>query len=166
MEKLRSLTFIACYLGIAISMLDIITPCDKLKKQIRFIFSMVFIIAIATPLLDGGIDFEVPTIEKIENSEEYIAVTNTYNQSLANSFKQNIENNLKEKLKVNRINPKEILLVVNIDEDNCISISEVNLVLLVQDKSNREKAVNIIKNEIGDLPVNITFSEDDNEQQN
>ena len=121
---------------------------------------MVFIIAIATPLLDGGIDFEVPTIEKIENSEEYIAVTNTYNQSLANSFKQNIENNLKEKLKVNSINPKEILLVVNIDEDNCISISEVNLVLLVQDKSNREKAVNIIKNEIGDLPVNITFSED------
>ena len=163
MNTLRNVTFIACYLGIAISMLDIITPSEKLKKQVRFIFSMVLIIAIATPLLKGDIKFDIPTIESIENSEEYLAVTKTYTESLANNFKVSIEKNLKEKLEINDISAQEVSLIVNIDEDDCISITEADVVLAVSETNLEAKTISVVQNEIGNTKVKISYAEGNNE---
>lgn len=166
MGALRSITLIACFLGIAISMFDIVTPSEKLKKQIRFIFSLVFIIAIITPILNGNVNFEIPTVEKIENSEEYIAVTKAYNESLANIFKTNIEKNLKEKLSVNNINAKNVSLIVNIDEKDSISISEADVVLAVSQMDLEDKAISVVQNEIGNTKVKVSYSEVKDEQKN
>ena len=57
MDTIKGITFMACFLGIAISMLDIVTPSDKLRKQVRFIFSLVFVIAITT-ILNSKVDFK------------------------------------------------------------------------------------------------------------
>ena len=50
---IRNVTIIAGYIGIAISILDFFTPSEKLRKQIKLIFSLVFLIAIASPILKG-----------------------------------------------------------------------------------------------------------------
>jgi len=159
MNLIRNITFIACYLGIAISILDIMTPSEKLKKQVRLIFSLVFLIAIATPILKGDIKLDIPTIEPIEQSDEYLAVENTFNESLATNFKNNIEQVLKQKLDISKINTKEISAIINKDDNNCISISEVKIVLAVQDESFNKKITEIIQNEIGNVPVTIKSAE-------
>jgi len=160
METLRNVTFIACYLGIAISILDIMTPSDKLKKQVRLIFSLVFIVAIATPIIKGEVSFEIPTIEPIEQSEEYLAVANTFNESLASNFKKNIELALQQKLEINKINAKEISAIINIEENNCISISEVDIVLAVQDENMKDEITKIVQNEIGNITVKVNVAEE------
>lgn len=160
MDTIRNVVFIACFLGIGISMLDIMTPSDKLKKQVRFIFSLVFIIAIATPILKGDINLNVPTIAKVEESDEYQKVISTFNENLKANFKKNIENELLQKLEINNINAKEISANINIDESTCININEVNIVLAVKDSDSSEKVKQIVQNEIGNVPVNTTVEED------
>ncbi len=166
MDTLKAITLIACFLGIAISMLDIITPSEKLKKQIRFIFSLVFIIAITSSILNSEIDFEIPTSKDIEQSEQYQAVMKTYTQNLADNFKTNIEKNLEEKLKINHIGAKKVSLNVDIDGNECISIKGANVVLAKTDKNVSSKVKSVIENEIGSIQVNITYTEENDEQSN
>ncbi len=164
MEALRSISLIACFVGIAISMLDIMNYSQKLKKQITLVFSMVFLISILSPIVKGDVSFEIPTIEDIENSEEYLSVMETYNKNLAETFKAGIESNLKEKLAVNNIEVKEVSLDIEVDKENVISIANVNVTLPNKNKSNKDKAFKIVKNQIGDTPVEINFMEDSDEK--
>lgn len=166
MSTLKAITFIACFLGIAISMLDIITPSEKLRKQIRFIFSLVFIIAITSSILNSEIDFDIPSSKDIEQSEQYQSVMKTYTQSLANNFKTNIEKNLQEKLKINNIGAEKVSLNVDIDENDCISIIGADVVLTKSEKDEYSKVISVIQNEIGSTKVNITYAEDNNEESN
>lgn len=160
MEVFRNITFIACFISIAISMFDMITPEGKFKKQIRLIFALVFIIAIMNPLLHGHIDFSLDDKIDIRETSEYLMVTDTFYNSLAEKYSNNIEHVLNEKLLINEIKAKEILVNVNINEDNCIDINEVKIVLAIESKEETEKVQKIIKNEIGNYPVEITFTED------
>ncbi len=166
MDTLKAITLIACFLGIAISMLDIITPSEKLKKQIRFIFSLVFIIAITSSILNSEIDFDIPSSKDIEQSEQYQAVMKTYTQNLADNFKTNIEKNLEEKLRINNIGAKKVSLKVDIDDNECISITGADVVLTKTDKNVSSKVKTVIQNEIGSTQVNITYTEDNDEQSN
>ena len=102
-----------------------------------------------TKLLRGNISLELPTIQPVHESDEYMEVENTFNESLEFYFKKNIKQALTQKLEVNGLSPKEISVIVNKDENNCISISEVKIVLAVQDEKLIQKAREIIKNELG-----------------
>lgn len=160
MNLIRNVTIIACYIGIAISILDFLTPSEKLRKQIKLIFSLVFLIAIASPILKGNISLELPAIQPVHESDEYMEVENTFNESLEFYFKKNIKQALTQKLEVNGLSPKEISVIVNKDENNCISISEVKIVLAVQDEKLIQKAREIIQNELGNVAVDVSEMEE------
>ena len=163
METLRIIAFLACFLSVAISMLDIIRPDGKFKKQVRLIFSLVFLISIITPIMHNDINLDVLESEDIKQTSEYRAVCDTFYNSLSDNYSDNLEKALCAKLQINNVNPKEISVIVNIDENNCINIIEVQIVLAVQDKNNENKSVKIIQNEIGNYPVKITYVEEENE---
>lgn len=150
MDTIKGITFMACFLGIAISMLDIVTPSDKLRKQVRFIFSLVFVIAITTAILNSKVDFKIPSSEDIENTEEYKNVMKTYTECLANNFKSNIEKNLNEKLKINNIEAQQVSLNINIDENDSISILGADVILNDSQKNVESKVISVIQNEIGE----------------
>ena len=160
METFRNITFIACFISIAISMFDIITPEGKFKKQIRLIFSLVFIVAIINPILNGHIDFSIADKIDIKETNEYLMVNQTFYDSLADNYSDNIEQLLNQKLLINEIKADEISVNVNINEDNCIDINEVKIVLAVKYKNKTDEVTEIIKNEIGNYPVKITFMEE------
>ncbi len=160
MNTLSSITIIASFLGIAISMLDIVASGERLQKQVRFIFSLVFIIAVTSSIINSDIDFNIPSIQDIEQSEEYLAVTNTYTQCLADNFKLNIEKNIKQKLEINDIQAKQVSLIVDIDDEDKINVNGANIVLPYSESDSKQKAIYVVQNEIGNSDVNITFTED------
>lgn len=160
MEAFRNITFIACFISIAISMFDMITPEGKFKKQVRLIFALVFIIAIMNPILHGDLDLNIGDKIDIKETNEYLMVTDTFYNSLAENYADNIEQILNQKLLINEIQTKEILVNVNISEDNCIDINEVKIVLAVKFKGKEDIVKEIIKNEIGNYPIEITFTEE------
>ena len=61
--------------------------------------------------------------------------------------------------KTNEINVKEISVSINIDEDNCISISEVSII--PEDNKDTAEIISIIKSEVGIEP-NIMQGEESN----
>lgn len=160
METFRNITFIACLISIVISMFDIITLEGKFKKQVRLIFALVFVISVINPILHGKIDLSINENIKIEETEEYVMANNIFYDSLAENYSDNIENILKEKLLINEIKPEKIYVNVNINQDNCIDINEVRIVLALEHKNKTDKVTEIIKNEIGNYPVKITFTEE------
>lgn len=160
METFRNITFIACFISIAMSMLDMITPEGKFKKQVRLIFALVFIIAIVNPILHGHFNFKLDDIVDIKETSEYLMVTDTFYNSLAENYSDNIEQVLNQKLLINEIKANEISVNVNISEDNCIDINEVKIVLAVRLKDKADKTKEIVKNEIGNYPIKITFTEE------
>ncbi len=162
MEAFRGIVLIACLSSIAISMFDIITPEGKFKKQVRLIFSLVFLITIITPIMKNEIELDFDDFTSIQATAEFAMVQDTFNQSLADGFCENLENSLKYRLSINEINAKEISVIININNNDCIDIIEVKIVLAVQDKNKSDKVKSLIKQEIGEYPVTISFSEDIN----
>lgn len=157
MNAVRSITAIACFVGIAISMLDIIRPSERLKKQVRFIFSLVFLIAVLSGILKNNIKLDIKTQDDIRNSEEYIAVSKTYTQCLADNFRKSIEKNLTEKLEINNINVKDVSLKVDISENDEISIKGADIVLPDNSRSIEDKVRTIIQNEIGRTQIDVHY---------
>lgn len=162
METVKSLTMTICFVGIAITMLDIITPGEKLKKQMRVVYSLVILLTVATPIMRGDIKLDFSDITAIESTQAYIEVEEAYQKSLENQFVENIRLAIEQKLLVKNINAEEILISINKEDNNCISISEVNIVLAVQDINKSSEAISIVQNELGNLPVNIKTAEASN----
>lgn len=160
MNSIRAITLVACFIGIAIAMLDIVRPSDRLKKQIRLIFSLVFLVAVLSGIMKSEIRLDIPSQEDIENSEKYIAVSKTYTKSLADIFKRNIENNLKEKLEINNIKVCDVSLNVDISENDEISISGADIKLNGNFRSMEGKVRTIIENEIGRTDINIQYEKE------
>ncbi len=160
MEVIRNITFIACFISIVISMLDIVTPDGKFKKQVRLVFALVFIIAVMNPILHSKIDLSDFKAEDIKQTAQYKMVNETFYNSLSENYTENLKKSLTQKLNVNNISPREIAINVNISKDNCIDINEVKIVLALKDKNKQDTVVSIVKNEIGNYPVKITCSED------
>ena len=159
MDSVRKLVLISCILAIAISVFDMLYPGKKFEKQMRLLLSLVFVIGIITPVFTGAISFTVPTFASVRENQNYNNLQDSVYQSYQSNIKENIENNLTKIIRQNEINVKEISVSINIDEDNCISISEVSII--PEDNKDTAEIISIIKSEVGIEP-NIMQGEESN----
>ena len=63
MSAFSSVIGLACFISLAISFIDMICPEKKFEKQLKVIFSLIFIISVITPFLKGDIIFDLPEID-------------------------------------------------------------------------------------------------------
>lgn len=119
----------ACFLGIVITIFRSLYPSEKFSKQMKMIFSLIFIISVVKPFASGKVSF--PEInENISANEEYYAEKNeeAYNY-FVRSVEENINSSLEAALNEINIYPANIQTSINISENGSISINEVKLVL-------------------------------------
>ncbi len=127
METFRMISVSACFLGIVITMFDSLCPSDKSEKQLKVIFSLIFLLSILTPVLNGRI--ELPDINETitANSDYYDSVRENADVYFIESVERNISAVLETELHKSNIFPEEIQTSVNISENSSISISEVRV---------------------------------------
>lgn len=153
MENFRLIAFTACFLGIVITIFNSLYPSEKFIKQIKAIFSLIFILSIAKPIAAGKITF--PEIgETVSASSDYYSSLNdnTYNYFIS-SVENNISAALEGKLREKNIYPEEIETSINISDNGSISINEVKITLNDMTDSFEAKRCIIDETEEG---VNIT----------
>ena len=164
METFRMISATACFLGISITVFSRLYPSEKFEKQMKTIFSLVFLISILTPILNGNL--QLPDIS------ETVAASNTYYQEISTNadeyFIKSVENNisirLEAELNSKNIFPLEIQTSVNISDDNSISISEVNV--FVSDAEYEDEIKSCIYAGVGkDTSVNVKTKEGQYEHQ-
>ncbi|MCM1328569.1 MAG: hypothetical protein NC253_03935 [Ruminococcus sp.] len=142
MESFRAIAFAACFLGIVITIFNSLYPSEKFAKQIKTIFSLIFILSVAKPIAAGKIEF--PEIgDTVSASAEYYSSLNdnTYSYFIS-SVESNISAALAGKLREKNIYPEEIETSINISENGSISINEVKITLKdMADKAETERCV-------------------------
>ncbi len=158
METFRMISATACFLGIVITVFSRLYPSEKFEKQMKTIFSLIFLVSVSAPVLNG--DLQLPDIS------ETVAASNSYYQEISsnadeyfiNSIENNISIRLESVLNSQNIFPLEIQTSVNISEDNSISINEVN-VLMSSDEYEKEIKACVYENIGNDTTVVVKTKE-------
>ena len=127
METFRMISATSCFLGIVITIFNKMYPSEKFEKQMKTIFSLVFLISILTPILNGS--FNLPDItETVEASNAYFQeISINADEYFIRSIEKNISIRLEAELNSKNIFPVEVQTSVNISDNNSISINEVNV---------------------------------------
>lgn len=123
MSAFSSVIGLACFVSLAISLIDMICPEKKFEKQLKVIFSLIFVISVATPFLKGDIILDFPEIDIV--SADISAENERYNDEIIKEIEHNIEEGLHNELLSENLYTKEISVSVNISDNNSISISKV-----------------------------------------
>ena len=145
MSSVCSLVAIACFVSVAVSVADMICPEKKFDKQLKVIFSLLFVIASVSPFIKGTATFEFPDISDISvnKSIDYME----YTDELIKEIENNVARGLKDELSEKNLYIKEIYATINISDNNSISISKV--VFSPKNDDDGEKIKNEIKNILG-----------------
>lgn len=141
MEGLSAAVKSVCLISAAVCITDMITGGTKLRRQIRFILDLIFIIVIAAPVVKGTFELELPDISQYELSD---SGDDAYRTAMTEATAANISSVLMSQLEAAGISCSKIETNVNISEDNSISISSVTI-----SADNFEAAAEIIRNSLG-----------------
>lgn len=123
MSVFSSVIGLACFVSLAISLVDMICPEKKFEKQLKVIFSLLFVISVATPFLKGDIILDFPEIDIV--SADISVESKRYDDTIIKEIEQNVEKGLRDELISKNLYTKEISVSVNISDNNSISISKV-----------------------------------------
>lgn len=148
MDKFKLVTLIAGFISVLLAIFDSVFPSDKYNKQFRLIFSMVFILCIASPLIEsiGELTAFSGYIEvSSENLEDKYKITE---DCFAKSVENNINRNIKNCLNENDIFPYEIKTSINISPSGSISISEIEIA--VSDTVQEGEIIDVVTNLTGE----------------
>lgn len=129
MQTFRLIAMTACFLGIVITIFNSLYPSEKFSKQVKMIFSLIFILSIVKPIAAGKLT--LPEIgETVYASSDYYSSLNdnTYDYFIR-SVENNISASLETKLHEKNIYPEEIQTSINISDNSSISINEVIITL-------------------------------------
>lgn len=127
METFSMISATACFLGIVITFFSRMYPSEKFEKQMKTIFSLIFLISIFTPVLNGNL--QLPDISETVTASSiyYQEISANADEYFIKSVEKNISNRLEATLNTQNIFPVEIQTCVNISDSSSISINEVNV---------------------------------------
>lgn len=147
MDTFKLVTLIAGFVSVLLAIFDSVFPSEKYNKQLRLLFSMVFILCIVAPIkssigeLTSFSDYIEVSSEKLEVqsdiSEDFFV------QSVENNINRNIEASLNEK----DIHPYEIKTSINISQSGSISINEIEIA--VSDTAQEGEIIDVVNNLTG-----------------
>ncbi|MDR0991307.1 MAG: hypothetical protein LBL87_00190 [Ruminococcus sp.] len=124
MDGISASAAVACFAGIVISMVDVLSPSDKFLKQMKIMFALMFILCVVTPIARGDITFDDFAVSasaetELENSS---AAGDEY---FKRAVERNISRNLEEILSEAGIETEKIETSINISENGGISINVI-----------------------------------------
>ncbi len=144
MDMVGKMVLTACVCGMATGLWGMITPDKKFSKQVNFILSLVFIMAVITPFAEIFRNFSDKQVSAtIQNYKQSYEDENTYNTYLKHITEDNIEKSVTGILEENGLEVRKISVSIDISESSCISISNIGI-----ECDDFSKAYQIIVNEV------------------
>ncbi|MDR0917780.1 MAG: hypothetical protein LBM93_00795 [Oscillospiraceae bacterium] len=124
--------FSACMMSLIICIADMLKPNENYDKQLKILFSLMFILSILIPISKADFNFDFKEVNSTDIQ---------YNENLLESeIEVNIERNLSTKLKEQGLTVENLDITMNISDSGSISISKVDF-----STSDDKTAENIIK---------------------
>lgn len=149
MELMKKIILSACFLSIVITIADSIKPGDKFSRQLKMLFSLVFITGIVSAALRCDFSFDFPAFADIENYDAYNNMENTAENAVKEETEKEINEYVGNLLTDHGIEYEKITSYVNISEDSSISIDRIDY-----KGSEFEQACDVIKMNLEITEVN------------
>ena len=158
-EGIKQWAFSLCAAAVAGGVIELAAPEGKdgeIKKIIKTVVCVFFLICMTAPLVDLGIE-KFFSAENTENIESISGLEGT-EEAVLRIFRENIIKETEKVLDGFEIKNAQISTKVNIGEDMSISISEINLIIDKQYSGSENKIKFEIKEKFG-VEANIGFKE-------
>lgn len=148
MNEIQLVMISAGILAVVMNIFESIYPAEKYAKQMRIIFSLIFILCLVKPLA-GCIESFSDTVESIDVIKDNIAESS---DNSLDYFKKSVERNISSQmmdiLTDNGIDAKEIKTSINISESGSISINEITIA--AENAAQGAEIIDIVKHETGE----------------
>ena len=126
MDFMRKIILTSCILSVVITIAECVKPGEKFSRQLKTIFSLIFIIGIVTAGIKTGIDFELPDYDETQYSNNYSDIEKKADDIVKSEIEDNISQNIENLLKKNNISYEKIYTYININEDRSIDINRID----------------------------------------
>lgn len=155
MELIKSVTAAFCFVGLAATIFDYISPSESFRLNIKQILALILIISILTPFISSGLELRIPELNEITDLEEYNELNESVSKSYENILKETLENKVLDKLQEIDENVKKVVIQATAAEYNSLEVETTEIYIASNQISeeNREKIEKEIKNNIGESKV-------------
>lgn len=155
MELIKSVTASFCFVGLAATIFDYISPSEGFRLNIKQILALILIISMLTPFLGSDLELRIPKLNEITDLKEYNELNESVNKSYENVLKKTLENKVLEKLQIVDRNIKKVVIQADVDEYNSIEVEKTEIYIKAKEISEEkeEKIEEELKNNIGESKV-------------
>lgn len=147
MDGFRVIALTAGLISIVTVIFDTIYPSEKYSNQMRIIFSLVFVLSIAAPFMDGRVDVNDISTYADVSSSNIENIGDSTEKYFIRSIENNISRNIGAYLTENQISFKEIKTSINISSSDSISINEIEIA--VNDTAREDEIIALVKSKTG-----------------
>ena len=116
-----------CCISVGIFIIDFLCSATKLKKQMKFLLSMVFLAVLISPIISGTKNIDLGTVYDIMNTEECEVSAELCNNVLINEIENNIAEVIAKEFEHNGVETSKLEIEVNISQTNSIDIKRVTI---------------------------------------
>ncbi len=148
----------ACTCGAIAYMLS---PDGNLQKIYKFCVNLFFLFSVITPFfMGGGMDFSVEDLDIQSDLSARQAYSEKLDEQVLGVFALNLENSVKQELSSMGIEAQKISINLNIEEDNSICITQIEL-YTAQENLSKEQEIQKIVQELTGSTCQIVWTKED-----
>ncbi len=155
MELIKSVTAAFCFVGIAATVFDYISPSESFRLNIKQILALILIVSMLTPFIGSDLELRLPELSEITDLKEYNELNESVNKSYENVLKKTLENKVLEKLQTVDENIKKVVIQADVYEYNSLEVEKTKIYIAAKEISEekRQKIEEELKNNIGESKV-------------
>ena len=114
MNTVKAVIFIACIIGVITSMTDIATPEGTLKKQLRSVLAVIFLLAVITPVMGHGFKVTLSDYTELADLPEFDSVSTATKLYYLSESESRLEEYFLDKLNKNGIENVRVDITVRV----------------------------------------------------
>lgn len=151
MEGIRFIGLSICITTVVTSIFSMLAPDSKLDKVLKFAISLFFLTSIISPFVNNKLDFRIELSDITQRVQTRELSQNVQSQFLSIA-KGNLENTIENTLLRENISPKKVEVLINISEDNSISINKLMVYIEKNDEQKKQTIEKLVKDSVGYAP--------------
>ncbi|MCD7732636.1 MAG: hypothetical protein LUH56_04285 [Oscillospiraceae bacterium] len=157
MTSVKNITLTVCILSLAYMLVMMLTP-DSYKQKMKTVISILTALTIAGAVLNLDFTFDEAIDADLLYESDY-----SYNDLVISELEERLAESILLIYEENGIPVEKISVETNIDEDNGISISKISLTIPGSREAYESKIRKVTGDKIGEVTLDISFSEDVND---
>ena len=152
---LKNITFSICIFSLINTLIKILAP-NRLYPQIKTVISLLMATAIGSMILG----FDISDLYSEFSSIDHSLNLSQEDSLVVSEIESRLNDYITAILDERGYDIKKVEIKTNIDDQYCISISEAWITIRSEYENKTDQIKQIIKEEIGDIDININVSEE------